>query len=273
MSYCLVFFLSFVYKFITICIFHMFIHLFIYIHAKAIIKHYICNKTSSEKTSFILEPLKLEQHCPLHALTDACYSMPSSIYNFRSRHCESHSKQKPPIHATVFAMLWWTAQTSAKICKPTNATAFATVFTHSCEFKCLVRMSRQWKKFNKDTLLSNLNLASGLLKPDKIHPQSLLFLLWYSHKPCQILSTVDIAMLWCSPAKLNAPYTLRFLLGWLNHNVTVEKNSIRQAIVYSGNFNFRVCSSVCRFLFCSLQWSLTTMVNLWNGRAIKHTIV
>ena len=95
------------------------------------------------KNFIYLEALKLERHCPLYALTDACYSMPSSIYHFRSRHCESHTKQKPPIPATVFAMLWWTAQTSAKICKPTNATAFATVFTQSCEFQYLVRTSRQ----------------------------------------------------------------------------------------------------------------------------------
>ena len=45
---------------------------------------------------------------------------------------------KPPIHATVFAvivMLWWTAQTSAKMCRPTHAIVFATVFTQSCEFQ------------------------------------------------------------------------------------------------------------------------------------------
>ena len=41
----------------------------------------------------------------------------------------------------VIVMLWWTAQT--QICKPNNATAFATVFTQSCEFQRTVRMSLQ----------------------------------------------------------------------------------------------------------------------------------
>ena len=43
----------------------------------------------------------------------------------------------------VIVMLWWTAQTSAKICKPSNATAFATVFTQSGEFQRTVRMFLQ----------------------------------------------------------------------------------------------------------------------------------
>ena len=92
-------------------------------------------------------------------------------------------------------------------------TAFATIFTQSCEFQCLVRMSLQWKNFNEcaPIIKFNLNLAWGLRKPDKIRPHMLLFLLWYSHKPRQIWSTFDIAMLWFSPAKMpHTLYTLRF---------------------------------------------------------------
>ena len=99
-------------------------------------------------------------------------------------------------HSIVFVML--DCENQRQNLQAHTRYSLATVFTQSCEFQRLVRMSLQWKNFNEDIpfVQCNLNIATGLRKLDKIHPRTVLFLLWYSHKLRLISSTFDIAMLW-----------------------------------------------------------------------------
>ena len=108
----------------------------------------------------------------------------------------------PHIHAAVFAML---LLCYGGLRKPEPKFASPHTLQFSYSFYSVLWVSATGlgcifneKKINEKNpfVQFNLNLTSGLRKLDRIHPHTLLYLLWYSHKPHQLTSTFDIATLW-----------------------------------------------------------------------------